>query len=116
MDLGPYPVNSVVDYHGSFSHGRYVITGVFPVTPGLFTAPELAAMEREGLSLRDLYPDGACYEIWQQGILRKFGNRMYSVSRVRRGSLTPVTGEPPQEDVQPPLGGYLEGSRKGDDI
>lgn len=87
--LEPYPVGSIVDYHGSHSHGRYVITAHHRLDD-LFRASELEQMKAAGIRMEDAYPDGVAYEIWQEGVLRKFGNRMYSVMRVRRSSLTPA--------------------------
>lgn len=81
----PYEIGSVVDYHGSHAHGRYVITA--------HEAP------REGIPDPELnYPDGVAYVIWREGVSRKFGNRQYSVSQVRRQSLTPAGqhGEAPE--------------------
>jgi hypothetical protein len=88
----PYPVGSVVDYRGSHSHGRYVITAHGdPVS--LFSPLETEVLNaRYPRGLDEVYPDGVCYEIWRQGVLRRFGNRMYAVYRVRRRSLIP-TGE-----------------------
>lgn len=92
--LVPYPAGSIVRYNGSFdSHDEeYVITGYVPLAETSWTAAEKAQLEKHQVILEDEYPDGVCYEIWQKGVLRKFGNRAYSYSRVRRGSLTP-TGE-----------------------
>lgn len=90
--MKPYPVGSVVNYSGSQSHGIYVITR--HENPAALFSP----LETEVLTARypggfdEVYPDGVCYEIWKQGVLRKFGNREFSVFRVRRRSLTP-TGE-----------------------
>jgi hypothetical protein len=76
-ELSPYPVGTVVDYHGSHTHGRYVITA--HETPG-YWIPDPGVH----------YPDGVAYVIWRQGVLRKFGNREHMVSQVRRGSIAPV--------------------------
>lgn len=90
----PIPVGTVVDYHGSFAHGRYVITrhdmpgvaGNTPGSDGLIPVSTLNAAE-----LAVAYPDGVAYEIWPEGMLQKFGNRMYMCHQVRRQSITPVT-------------------------
>lgn len=94
----PYPVGAVVDYHGSHSHGRYVITAHYRLDD-LFRPGELEQMAANGVRLEDAYPDGVAYEIWRQGVLRKFGNRMYSVVRVRRGSLVPTGEHEPAPEV-----------------
>lgn len=75
--MEPYPAGTVVDYRGSHSHGRYVVTGHEKPRDGI-PDPEVQ------------YPDGVAYVIWKEGVLRRFGNRMYSVYQVRRGSITPV--------------------------
>jgi hypothetical protein len=76
----PYPVGTVVDYHGSHEHGRYVITA--------HEAPRSGVPDPEVN-----YPDGVAYVIWREGVLRKWGNRHHSVSQVRRQSITPVGQE-----------------------
>jgi len=91
--MEPIPIGTVVDYHGSQAHGRYVVTG-HENPPALFTSRELA--ELAGTDLTEAYPDGVAYVIWKQGVLRKFGNLMYSISRVRRQSLS-VVEEPLEE-------------------
>jgi hypothetical protein len=85
----PYPVGTIVDYHGSQGHGRYVITAHHRLDD-LFRPGELEQMAANGIRMEDAYPDGVAYEIWREGVLRKFGNRMYSIVRVRRASLTPT--------------------------
>ena len=91
--MEPIPLETVVDYHGSRTHGRYVVAEHHPVTLDMFQPGEVKYMKDKNLSLTDIYPDGIAYTIWKQGVSRKFGNRMYSVTRVRRQSLT-VTDEP----------------------
>lgn len=87
--MEPIPVGSVVQYRGSHTHGEYVVVAhrdpAGPLFPPL--SPEILA---------DAYPDGVAYEIWLRSVLRRFGNRMYMVTRVRRRSLTP-TGETENE-------------------
>lgn len=78
----PYEIGSVVDYHGSHAHGRYVITS--------HQDPQQLFPADKWDQLADAYPDGVAYEIWKEGVLRKFGNRVHSVYRVRRDSLTPA--------------------------
>jgi hypothetical protein len=74
----PLTVGTVVDYHGSHKHGRYVITGHEAPRPDV---PEPAVN----------YPDGVAYIIWPEGMPQKFGLRHHMVSQVRRQSLTPVS-------------------------
>lgn len=77
----PLPVNTVVTYHGFHSDGsgqHYVITQ--------HEAPRAGVPDPQVN-----YPDGVAYVIWPEGMLRKFGNRMYAVYQVRRQSLTVVT-------------------------
>jgi len=93
--MEPIPIGTVVDYHGSHTHGRYVVTDHYTVTPELFSQSEMRIMEENSVKLDESYPDGVMYVIWRQGVLRKFGNRMYMIARVRRQSLT-VTDEPPE--------------------
>jgi hypothetical protein len=58
--MEPYPAGTIVDYHGSHSHGRYVVTG--------------HEVPRDGTPDPDVhYPDGVAYVIWREGVLRKFG-------------------------------------------
>ena len=76
--MTPIPVGTIVDYHGSCTHGRYVITAHQQPPYGI---PEVN------------YPDGVAYVIWDIKVpprLRKMGNGQYSVHRVRRQSLTVV--------------------------
>jgi hypothetical protein len=75
--MTPYPVGTVVDYHGSFAHGRYVISDHQEPRPGV---PDPAVN----------YPDGVAYVIWPVGVEQRFGNRHLSVVQVRRGSITPA--------------------------
>lgn len=81
--MTPIPVGTLVDYRGSCTHGRYIITEHQEPRPGVPT-PEVH------------YPDGVAYVIWDARVpphLRKFGNRHYCVHQVRRKSLTAVEGE-----------------------
>lgn len=73
----PIPVGTVVDYHGSHRHGRYVITRLEAVRAGV-PDPDLN------------YPDGVAYTIWPEGMLQKFGLREHMITQVRRTSLTEV--------------------------
>jgi len=84
----PIPVGTLVEYKGSLAHGTYVVTGHQGPVADLFSPREHEVMQEQGFSLADAYPDGVAYEIWPEGMPRTFGNRMYMVSRVRRGSLT----------------------------
>lgn len=80
--MEPIPVGAIVDYHGSQQHGRYKVIGhrdPYELFPG-----------ESAKTLDEAYPDGVAYEIWVEGVLVKFGNRDYSVHRVRRKSLTVV--------------------------
>jgi hypothetical protein len=70
-----------------------VVTDHHIITLDAFTRVELEQMVIDGDKLAEAYPDGVMYTIWKQGVLRKFGNRMYMISRVRRESLS-VTNEP----------------------
>jgi hypothetical protein len=89
----PIPVGTVVDYSGSHRHGRYVITG--HDTPGVVDGVRRADLgEITAAELAAAYPDGVAYEMWPEGMLRKFGNRMYMLHQVRRPSITPVTDTP----------------------
>lgn len=93
--MRPIPVGSVVDYHGSRTHGLYVVIEHHAITPELFRRGEdelETLLEENDMTLAEAYSDGVAYVIWKQGVLRKFGNRMYMISRVRRESLT-ETGE-----------------------
>jgi hypothetical protein len=73
--LTPLPVGTVVDYHGSHTHGRYVVTAHEAVRDSV-PDPEVN------------YPDGVGYVIWREGQPQKFGNRHHMVSQVRRSSIT----------------------------
>jgi len=88
--MDPIPVGTLVEYTGSQGHGRYVITAHREAHPALFTSRELTQLIAEGMTLEGMYPDGVAYEIWKEGVLRKFGNMMYMITRVRRSSLAPV--------------------------
>ena len=76
----PIPVGTLVDYHGSGPHGRYVITQHEPVRAGV-PDPDVH------------YPDGVGYVIWPEGMPQKFGLREHMISQVRRASLTVVNPE-----------------------
>lgn len=92
--MDPIPLGTVVDYHGSHTHGRYVITE-HSDPEGIFSDEEkITNVFLDGPTLTEAYPDGVAYTIWKQGVLRKFGNRAYSISRVRRGSLTVIEQSP----------------------
>ena len=86
--MNPIPIGTLVDYRGSeiYSHGRYVITG-HQDPLNVLSSKELDLIT-DTCTLADVYPDGVAYVIWKYGVLQKFGNRMHSVSRVRRGSLS----------------------------
>lgn len=77
----PLPVGTIVDYTGSFAHGRYVITG-------------------HGIPRADVpnpetnYPDGVAYEIWPEGLPYKFGLRKMLVFQVRRTSIKEAAPPP----------------------
>jgi hypothetical protein len=73
--MTPIPVGTVVEYHGSHGHGRYVITDHDKPRPGV-PDPEVN------------YPDGVAYVIWPEGMEIAFRNREHSVVQVRRQSLT----------------------------
>jgi hypothetical protein len=90
MGLNPLPVGTLVDYRGSQSHGRYIVTG-HQDPRDLFSVKEMEQITGEyPAGLAEVYPDGIAYTIWREGIEQRFGNRMYMITRVRRGSLTPV--------------------------
>lgn len=74
--MEPYPVGTIVDYHGSldYMHGLYEIERIGTPRPG-----------READ-----YEDGAGYVLWPVGVPKKFGNREESLYFVRRQSITPV--------------------------
>jgi len=86
--MEPIPVGTVVDYHGSYGYGRYEVTECVPLDDAWFSDAERDAMSELGIKIEDVYTDGVAYTIWKEGIERRFGNRMYSISRVRRSSLT----------------------------
>lgn len=81
--MKPIPVGTLVDYHGSHKHGRYVVTA--------HHCPHDMFPRSEWDEVGEYYPDGVAYEIWPEGMERKFGNRDYMVYRVRRSSLTVVS-------------------------
>lgn len=96
--MTPYRIGTRVTYHGSLSNGtdrEYIIRGHGnPVE--MFAPQELAQavaasnVEDAETLLANTYPDGVAYEIWPADVLYKFGNRCYSVVRVRRDSITPL--------------------------
>jgi len=88
--MEPIPLETLVDYHGSQAHGRYVVTA-HVVPDDLFTAGELAQLASSGETLDTVYPDGVAYTIWREGTVPGFGNREAMVCRVRRRSLTPAS-------------------------
>lgn len=75
----PIPVGTVVDYHGSLAHGRYVVTG--------HDNPQNLFPYDKWHLLAEAYPDGVAYTIWPEGMEQRWANRAYSAYRVRRGSL-----------------------------
>jgi hypothetical protein len=77
----PVPVGTVVDYFGSLDHGRYEITGhMEPVN-----VPNVPEDE-----LPKYFPDGVAYELWPEGVERRFGNRNRAAYNVRRTSFRKV--------------------------
>jgi hypothetical protein len=86
--MDPIPLGTVVI---RISDGkRYVVDGHEDPWKE-FSLQELAKMgEDPGGVLAEEYPDGVAYTIFPEGMSRKFGNRDYSVYRVRRKSLTVV--------------------------
>lgn len=87
--MNPIPVGTVVDYHGSQKHGRYVIIS-HEDPDGAFTASELIQIAKGDQTLEDSYPDGVAYGLFPEGMERSYRNRGYAVYRVRRKSLTVV--------------------------
>lgn len=77
--MKPIPVGTLVDYHHG---GRYTVTA--------HHCPHDLFPRNEWDEVKDHYPDGVAYEIWPEGMEIKFGNRQYSVYRVRRSSLTVI--------------------------
>lgn len=78
----PLPVGTLVEYHGSqpWYHGKvFVITAVK-------SAQELTATGRD--PVRDYYIDHVGYELWQEGVEQRWGNRDCSIHFVRRTSIT----------------------------
>lgn len=87
--MEPLAIGTVVDYHGSHTHGRYVV--VEHHNPeDLFSDEEIViATFVHETTLSEAYPDGVAYSILPVGMEYRFGNmRTYGISRVRRGSLT----------------------------
>jgi hypothetical protein len=88
-ELEPYPVGTVVTYHGSQSDGtdrRYVVTKHRnPKEVANTWFPQIPVF-----LLDDAYPDGVAYDILPDDVPNKFGNRDHMVHRVRRESITPV--------------------------
>lgn len=78
----PIAIGTLVDYHGSCKHGRYIVTA--------HHCPHDLFPRNEWDEVKDYYPDGVAYEIWPEGMVGKFGLRHLSVYRVRRSSLTVV--------------------------
>ena len=77
--MTPIPIGTIVDYHGSHTHGRYVVTGHENPRAGV-PDPEVN------------YPDGVAYQIWPEGVPHKFGLRHLAVYQVRRASFDPLSG------------------------
>ena len=81
--MEPIPLGTVVSYNGAPGE-RYIVTA--HANPGvLFDMPEEV--------LKEIYVDNVAYEIWKEGVLRRFGNRMHMYWRVRRTSLTVLEEE-----------------------
>lgn len=81
--MKPIPVGTLVDYHGSQQHGRYVIIS--------HHCPHDLFPRSEWDEVAQYYPDGVAYTILPEGVPCKFGEiRNKSVYRVRRCSLTVV--------------------------
>lgn len=79
--MEPYPVGTVVEYHGSveYKHGRYKIMDY--------------GFDRLGVPISEYpeYTDGVCYHLWAEDVPVKFGNRdLADLHFVRRDSITPV--------------------------
>jgi hypothetical protein len=80
--MKPIPVGTLVDYHGSHKHGRYVVIA--------HRCPQdMFPKDEWGDDMAQYYPDGVAYEIYPEDLPRKFGLvRDYTIWRVRRSSLT----------------------------
>jgi hypothetical protein len=73
--MTPIPLRTPVIYEGE----RYFIQAhLVPQKPHPSVSDERMAT---------VYPDGVAYVIWPEGVLEKFGNRMYSRINVGRRSL-----------------------------
>lgn len=87
----PIPIGEIVLYAPDDSPiaGRYKVTD--------WDNPQEHPMPPPGLSLEEVYPDGAAYALWPEGVPRKFGFRHLSVSWVRRTSLRRADSERREE-------------------
>ena len=89
--MEPIPLGTLVEYNDRPGE-RYVITAhADPET--MFSDEEMVFVLLDERSLDEMYPDRVAYEIWKEGVLRRFGNRMYMYHRVRRSSLTVIEKE-----------------------
>ncbi len=113
--MKPIAIGTLVDYHGSHKHGRYVVTAHHdPAT--LFTAQEVEWLEKERWpgGLAERHPDGVCYEIWPEGMEQSWRNREHMVYRVKRASLTVVSCT--REGFEPMVPFAAEEERDGRDL
>lgn len=84
--MDPIPVGTVVI---RISDGKRYVIIAHDRPEELFRTSEIRQMLEEGLTIEGSYPDGVAYQIFPEGMSRKFGNlRDYTVFRVRRKSLT----------------------------
>jgi hypothetical protein len=80
--MEPIPLGTVVSYNDCPGE-RYVVTA--------HANPEILFSGRiSDEILGEIYIDNVAYEIWKEGVLRKFGNSMHMYWRVRRSSLTVI--------------------------
>ncbi len=77
---GPVPEGTIIDYFGSKTHGRYIITD--------HAAPNLLGRD---VDQDEYFPDGTAYVIWKVGVPVTMDNGGHCVSNVRRPSFRVVT-------------------------
>lgn len=85
--MEPYPVDTVVQYHGSLKHlhREYRITSHRDVRE---SRPDLSMYGDEQIA--EWYPDGTAYMLWPTGVEASKANHHLYLTSVRRDSITPV--------------------------
>lgn len=92
--LTPIPVGTWVNYHGSIGgyHGVYEVTEHHDMDYVKAIRPDIAYRKGDETDayLAEKYADGVSYDLWPEGVSKKFGNRGQALYGARRESITPT--------------------------